>query len=101
MSLYLIMEKIRSKFSDPGIYLLVISLFGMIYILFAQNDVYKYRISGMFFELFWLPVLLSLIVVPVVSIILWIKKGLPLRSFIFATIITSAINILMMFTLWK
>ena len=93
------MNKSLIKRNQPAFYLLLVSLFSSMYILFAQQNVYKYVISGVFFELFWLPILLSLIIVPVVSIILWIKKGWKIRSPEFATIIISVFNLILMFKL--
>lgn len=93
------MVKLHSKINDPAIYLLAVSLLGTVFILLAQLNVYKYILSGMFFELLWLPILLSLIVIPVTSIIIWIKKGWRIRSLEFAAIVTSAINLLLLFTI--
>ncbi len=43
------MNKSLTKTNQAAFYLLVVSLISTVYILFAQQDVYKYILSGVFF----------------------------------------------------
>ena len=41
----------------------------------VAGDVYRYAVVGAIYELLWLPMLVSLLVVPIVSVTIFFKKG--------------------------
>lgn len=52
-------------------------------------DVYKNPVVGVIFEMIWLPMILSTLIIPIFSILIILKKGskktLPLLSFLLTT----------------
>ena len=52
-------------------------------------DVYKFALVGAIYELLWLPFLLLLFGIPVVSIFFWAKAKFRIRSLFLPTIIIS------------
>jgi len=43
-------------------------------------NVYRYKLGGILFELFWLPVILCMIAVPIIAIYFWAKSNFTFKS---------------------
>lgn len=59
-------------------------------------NVYNSALTGAIFEILWLPFLLILFVLPIISLILLVKEKFDVRSFNIYSIIISVITILFM-----
>ena len=54
--------------------LLLVNFLTVTFWIVSQNvDVYRFAIVGAIFELFWLPIIASLLLMPFVSIFFWYK----------------------------
>jgi len=57
------------------------------WILIRAIDVYKFALSGAIYEILWLPMLVSLFVLPVLSFIRWRKENFKFSSLYFFSIL--------------
>ncbi len=53
------------------------------WIIVRFGNVYKIKLIGVFFEILWLPLLITLIVLPVLAFIFWAKEKFILKSYYF------------------
>lgn len=61
--------------------LLLVNFLAVTFWIVSQNvDVYRYAIVGAIFELFWLPIIASLLLMPFVSIFFWYKDKFKKKS---------------------
>ncbi len=59
-------------------------------------NIYRFAAVGAIFELFWFPMLAMLFVLPIMSLIFWVKEKFNLRSFYLFTILIVSTTILLM-----
>lgn len=69
----------------------------LFWILSQTIDVYKYAIVGAIFEILWFPCIISLILIPLVSLIFLIMEKFNLRSLNFYSLIVITIAILIIY----
>ena len=77
-----------------------IILFASILLLFfwllsQAFDVYYYKVVGAIFEILWLPMLAGLFVLPIFSIIFWIKGKFSIKSLYLYSFLISALALLL------
>jgi hypothetical protein len=59
----------------PLVFIVSLVVFAFYFTVYTQViDVYKYAVVGAIYELLWLPMLLSLVLVPLVSAIVFVKQ---------------------------
>ena len=74
-------EPVGHKSSKTSLGILLLSiLLALFWFLAKTNDVYRNAAIGAFFEILWLPMLLLLFGLPVISIIFWRKEKFNTRS---------------------
>lgn len=67
-----------------------ITLFVCLYWFLVQNiNVYEYAITGVVYELFWLPILGVTVGLPIVSLMFWIKTKFKFNSLFLYTFLLS------------
>lgn len=59
-------------------------------------NVYRYAFVGALFEILWLPVLLMLVVLPIISVIMLIKEKVNIRSLYIYSFLISVTTIFFM-----
>lgn len=85
------------KNSRTGKIFFILSVFVSGYWWMGQViNVYNSALTGAIFEILWLPFLLILFVLPIISLILLLKEKFDVRSFNIYSIIISVITILFM-----
>ena len=91
---------ISQHISKIGVIVLVYSFVLAIYWFLGNTlNVYRFALTGAIFEIFWLPMLVSLIGVPIVSIIFWTIQKFSLRSLYFYSLLVSLLTTLLLVTL--
>ena len=73
-----------------------ISLFTF-WLLVLTINVYSFILVGVVYELLWLPMLASLLIIPIWSFIRWRKENFNLRSFYFYSILGIILTALMIY----
>lgn len=77
----------------------IVSIFVSVYWWIGQiTDVYHYKVVGAIYEILWLPVLLLLFGLPVISFVLLLQEKFNFRSLYLYTILILAATITAMFT---
>ena len=62
-------------------------------------NVYRFDLVGAIFEILWLPVLAMLFILPIISLILWVKEKFNLGSlYLYSILIVVATILLMIFS---
>ncbi|RYF94765.1 MAG: hypothetical protein EOO02_23515 [Chitinophagaceae bacterium] len=75
-----------------------LSIVASVFILAVSTiNVYEYAIVGAIFELLWLPILIGLVLLPIISIVFLIREGFSLKSLYFYSILVIGFAIL---TFW-
>ena len=88
--------------SQTGKIIFISTIAATIYwILGKSTNVYRYPIGGAIFELLWLPSLIVLCILPLVSFILWVKERFKLRSVNFYSLVLAVVTVLVMMLLSK
>lgn len=64
-------------------------------------DVYEFDIVGAIFELLWLPMIVGLIALPIISLFFLIRQGFHFRSFYFYSILLIGLAILVLWLVKK
>ena len=59
-------------------------------------DVYRFAVVGAIYEILWVFMLITLFVVPILSLIFWIKERFNFRSLYLYAILIPVINILLL-----
>lgn len=76
--------------------LLLVNFFAVTFWIVSQNvDVYRYAIVGAIFELFWLPIIASLLLMPFVSIFFWYKDKFKKKSKFVYLLFVSLLSIIL------
>lgn len=76
--------------------LLLVNFFAVTFWIVSQNvDVYRYAIVGAIFELFWLPIIASLLLMPFVSIFFWYKDKFKKKSKFVYLLLVSLLSIIL------
>ncbi|NRS90968.1 magnesium-transporting ATPase (P-type) [Chryseobacterium sp. 16F] len=94
------METTSSSFHNTIINkILLISsiLVCLFWILSRTIDVYNYAIVGAIYEMLWLPCIVSLIIIPLVSLIFLIKDKFNLRSLNLFSLIVMTLTLLIIY----
>jgi hypothetical protein len=95
-------NRVVNEESKIGYIILLINIVFLVAWLVENNtNVYKVPLVGAIYELIWLPLLLCLFTIPVITFILWRKHGFKLRSKFFFLMILSVISIGSLFILSK
>lgn len=77
-----------TKPNMPGRLYVILALIMLVYVCWTKSfDVYKYILGGIVYELLWLPMILSLFVIPVLVFLDWRKAKFKSRTFFPLTII--------------
>lgn len=93
-------EPVGHKGSKTSRVILLLSIIlALFWYLAKTNDVYRNAAIGAFFEVLWLPMLLLLFALPVISLIFWRKekfsgRSLYLYSFLISLSTTTLVMIL-------
>ena len=73
------------------------SLFMLLYWITGHVlNIYRFAVAGAIFELLWLPMLLSLIILPALAFIFWVKEKFVISSLNLHTIIIGITTILIL-----
>lgn len=76
--------------------LLLVNFLAVSFWIVSQNvDVYRYAIVGAIFELFWLPIIASLFLMPFVSIFFWYKDKFNKKSKFVYLLLVSLLSIIL------
>mgnify|MGYP000566123606 CR=1 FL=1 len=76
--------------------LLLVNFLAVTFWIVSQNvDVYRYAIVGAIFELFWLPIIASLLLMPFVSIFFWYKDKFKKKSKFVYLLLVSLLSIIL------
>lgn len=59
-------------------------------------NVYQFSIVGALFEFLWLPMLMLLFSVPIISFVFWVKEKFNFRTFYFYALLVSSTTLLQM-----
>lgn len=87
---------IAFKNSTTGKILFFTSVGVLIYWCLGQLvDIYYFAVVGAIYEIVWLFMLFALLVLPILSLIFWIKERFNVMSLYFYTILVVIINILL------
>ena len=62
----------------------------------ALTDVYHFAVVGAVYEILWIFMLIALFIVPIASLIFWIKERFNFRSLYLYAILIPVINILLL-----
>ena len=90
------------KNSAPSKVLLILNLIVTAFWVVGKTvDIYRYDIVGAIFEILWLGMLLGLFVLPVVSIVFFIREKFNLRSLYLYSLILAVGNIYLVIFLGK
>jgi hypothetical protein len=73
---------------------IVVFAFGAIA---KKTNVYKFKISGAFFEILWLPMLLLFIIIPLLAIYFWRSEKFILKSFNLLVVVVFFITLFSLF----
>lgn len=74
-------EKLVAHSRMKGLLFIIVTLLvSQFWILSSTINVYKYAIVGVLFELLWLPMLLFLFIIPIVSLFFWSKNKWRLKT---------------------
>ena len=94
------LNKIESK--SLFIILLLINLAAMTACLIGQNiDVYRYAVVGAIFEFLWLPIILTIILMPFASFYLWIRDKFKRTSKFLYLSLGSILSIVILYCLTR
>lgn len=70
----------------------------ILYFIGSNFDIYKYTVVGAIFELIWLPVILLMFVLPIVSFFFWRTEKFRLKSaYTFSLLICVAVWMIVLF----
>ena len=61
------------------------------------TNVYTYKLTGALFEILWLPFMLLLLVLPVVSVVYWVKEQFNFKSLFFYSFLIILVTFLLLF----
>ncbi|MAC95579.1 MAG: hypothetical protein CMC96_08755 [Flavobacteriales bacterium] len=76
--------------------LLLVNFLTVTFWIVSQNvDVYRFAIVGAIFELFWLPIIASLLLMPFVSIFFWYKDKFKKKSKFVYLLLVSLLSIIL------
>jgi hypothetical protein len=92
------MENESTVFKNSGLsrIFFILSVVGLIFCILGQvTDVYRYKVTGAIFEILWLPMLLIIFVLPVISAVFLIKERLNPRSLYLYSFLISAGSVLL------
>lgn len=98
------MENTSSNFKNSGISKILLTIGIVIFIFWflgQHTDIYRYAFIGAIFEFLWLFMLIALFVLPILSIIFWIKEKFNPRSFYLYTLIITVTTIVFLIFLKK
>jgi hypothetical protein len=85
--------------SRSSILVLGLSIFvSAFWLIFQLINKYHNVLTGVVFEILWLPMIMLLFIIPIVSLVFWVKEKFHPRSFYFYSILIIIITILYMFT---
>jgi len=86
------------KNSRTGKIVFISAILVFIYWFLGQvlNDVYHFTLVGAIFEILWLPALAMLFLLPIISIIFWVKEKFNLRSLYLYAILLVIMTILLL-----
>jgi small-conductance mechanosensitive channel len=59
-------------------------------------NIYHFAFVGAIFEILWLPVLASLFILPIISLVFLVKEKFNIKSFYLYSVLISAVTILFM-----
>lgn len=89
------MTKSLTVFAEPKtkkVILILIIANALFWSLGKFINVYRFAVVGAIFELLWLPSLIGLFILPILSIIAWYKEKFDLRSLYFYSTIIAIIT---------
>ncbi len=77
-----------------GTLIFLISILQCIYWLFGNYiPLYKYAIVGAIFEILWLPMVVLIIGLPILTSIFWVKQRCKIKSFYLYALILSSLTL--------
>ena len=87
-------DKTFYKNSVTGKLVLILTILACILWFVGRSiDVYQYAVTGVIFEMIWLPILASFIAVPIIALIHFRKQGFHLNSLYLYSLIVIAITV--------
>lgn len=93
-------EPVVFRNSVMGRIFLLLSIAGLIFCVAGRfTDVYRFKITGAIFEILWLPMLIIIFVIPVVSLLFLFREKFSFRSFYLYSSIVSVLSIVL--TVWS
>ena len=82
-----------------NIIILINVLFVAVWMVRNNINVYKVPLVGAIYELIWLPLIVCLFSLPIVSLIYWKKDGFKLKSKFLYLILLSVLTIVLLLTI--
>lgn len=90
-------QEMAFKNSTSGKILFITSAAVLIYWTLSRTvDIYRFAVVGAIYEILWLFMLLSLIGLPILSILFLVKEGFNVRSLYLYTILLAVASVLVM-----
>ena len=84
------------------IILLLINLSAIVLWIVGQNiNIYQYAVVGAIFEILWLPIIISLILLPFISSYFWYKAKFNLTSKFLYLLLWSILSLILLYLLKK
>jgi hypothetical protein len=87
------------KYSN-SLLLMILNIAVMVFTFLSQTiNVYRYTLVGAIFEFLWLPWLVMLFILPILSFIFWMREKYSISSLNLYSFFTGLISILLLFFL--
>ena len=88
--------------SKTGTIILIINvLFLAVWMVAYNSNVYKVALVGAIYEMIWLPLIICLFALPIVSFIFWRKDSFKIKSKFLYLIILAVLSITLLLTIVK
>jgi hypothetical protein len=91
----------NGNFKTGTIILVINVLFLAVWMVAYNLNVYKVALVGAIYELIWLPLIICLFTLPIVSFIYWKKDGFKIKSKFLYLIVLSVLSITLLLTIAK
>lgn len=86
----------RGKIKTDSIIFIVSILVAAFWWVSKFIDVYQFKLVGIVYEILWLPSIAALFILPVISVVFWMKIKFKLQSYYPFSILIAVITILTM-----
>lgn len=84
------------KVTSSLVVFIISGIVSIFWILSQTVDIYKIKLTGIIFEILWLPAIAAIFILPVISFIFWMKEKFKLNSLYFLSILITMITMLIL-----